>query len=236
MDGQASLLPSAQVLPWTPPLSFHSSLLQQRAQALSFLWAPPRPSQWVRAGAVGAETWSRLSGSRGARGCTRARARVGGRRGVPCLPVSGARPRVAPAALAPAQGRASGRAPPSHSLGCERRRWLPERPLLLARLHSLARGRAGSRPSAGHGRQREEELGRRRRRLWGLGSGRPDRAHEGRLPAAPPPPPPQPAPSLHGGQEDGGEVLEAHGQGGAVVSKPKAGAQEQPALYLRPAA
>lgn len=94
----------------------------------------------------------------------------------------------------------------------------------------------GSRPSAGHGRQREEELGRRRRRLWGLGSGRPDRAHEGRLPAAPPPPPPQPAPSLHGGQEDGGEVLEAHGQGGAVVSKPKAGAQEQPALYLRPAA
>lgn len=36
------------------------------------------PSQRVGAGAVGAETWSRLSGSRRARGCSRARARVGG--------------------------------------------------------------------------------------------------------------------------------------------------------------
>lgn len=61
MDGKASLLLSAQVLPWTPPLSFHPSLLQQRAQAPSFLWAPPREAT-PRPRGSGREQWARKLG------------------------------------------------------------------------------------------------------------------------------------------------------------------------------
>lgn len=92
---------------------------------------------------MGAETWSRLSGSRRARGCSRARARVGGRCGVPCLPGSGARARAGarlragaslslPRLRAPAE--AAGEAPPSRPAPFPRSRpsGAPDPPLAMA--------------------------------------------------------------------------------------------------------
>lgn len=110
--------------------------------------------------------------------------------------------------------------------GAPRRRCRRHRP----RLPLSPPARPGPARGAPHGRQPRRAAARCRSgwgRLWALSRPPPrcphvgsaeegprgaDRADEGRLPAAPPPP--RPAPARRRGQKDGGEVLEADGQGG----------------------
>lgn len=90
----------AQVLPWIPPLSFHSSLHQQRAQALSFLWVPPREATPHPRGS-GREQWARKLG----RGFPGAAGHAGARELVRELGVAAAFCARLPPARAPALRR-----------------------------------------------------------------------------------------------------------------------------------